>query len=101
MSEEAIIVCGLVILALSAVAALGACVWELSPISRKAISRWSGRLKSKPKHLLWGLLGIAGLLWAVYVWPTPWSHYKQGSMNLRVNRFTGKTQHLAPSGWRN
>ena len=56
-------------------------------------------MKAKSKYLFWIVIGIALSLWAVYVWPTPWNHYKRGSNNLRVNRFTGKTQVLSDYGW--
>ena len=56
-------------------------------------------MKAKSWYLLWVVIGSGGLLWAVFVWPTPWNHYKQGSTNLRVNRFTGRTELLERNGW--
>ena len=39
------------------------------------------------------------LLFAGYVWPTRYEHYKAGSVNIRVNRFNGATDKLTVAGW--
>jgi len=44
-------------------------------------------------------IGIAALLFAYLIWPTPYKEYKSGSMNLRVNRLTGRTEILSYRGW--
>lgn len=46
------------------------------------------------------LIGVAVTIFAYFIWPTPWKEYKSGPANLRVNRFTGRTQVLAYNGWR-
>lgn len=38
--------------------------------------------------------------WLLLVWPTPWKYFKNGSTNLRVNRFSGNTETLGRNGWR-
>ncbi len=46
------------------------------------------------------VLAVAGaLIFALFIWPTPYSHYKSGSTNYRVNRFTGSTERLTGAGW--
>lgn len=52
------------------------------------------------KVLFW-----AGIIaFALFVWPTMYKEYKQGSGSyssiVRVNRFTGHTQCLTGDGWR-
>ncbi len=42
---------------------------------------------------------VFAFLWLAFIWPTPWREYKQGSRNLRVNRFTGAAGYLTDSGW--
>jgi len=37
--------------------------------------------------------------WLMFVWPTPWREYKSDGVNLRVNRFIGKTESLTIVGW--
>jgi hypothetical protein len=59
------------------------------------------KLQVKPKALK-RLLIIAGLcVWGYFIWPTPWKEYKAGSINFRVNRFTGTTYQLSARGWVN
>lgn len=51
-------------------------------------------MKLATKILMWAACLVALAVWLVFVWPTQWEHYKQGNHNIRVNRFTGKTEVL-------
>jgi hypothetical protein len=42
---------------------------------------------------------VMALLWGVYIWPTPYQHYKSGSKNYRVNRFNDAAYVLDEDGW--
>ena len=52
----------------------------------------------KPIH--WVLI-VAGVLFFLLVWPTPYQIYKHPKGPVyRVNRFTGKTEGATSDGWR-
>jgi hypothetical protein len=51
------------------------------------------------KQIACVIAAAIALLFAAYVWPTQWQYFKRGSENLRVNRFTGATEHLTRDGW--
>jgi hypothetical protein len=51
------------------------------------------------RHVVYVAAALAAVIFAGFVWPTPYQHYKSGSLNLRVNRFTGTTQRLTVHGW--
>ena len=47
------------------------------------------------------LLAAALLVCAAwFVWPTPYRAYRIAGERVRVSRLTGRTEVLAPSGWR-
>ena len=51
----------------------------------------------KPYH--WVLIAV-GVLFLVFVWPTPYQIYKHPTgQAYRVNRFTGVTEVALPRGW--
>lgn len=56
-------------------------------------------MNKHPEMAPWLIAPVLIITFVYFVWPTPYSQYKSGATNLRVNRFTGKTQYLSDSGW--
>ena len=53
---------------------------------------------------LWTLAVAVGLLFAVFVWPTPYGYDHLGGLNgvsvpVRINRFTGRAEMMRGDGW--
>lgn len=46
-----------------------------------------------------GAITIGILVFCLFVWPTPYQYFKEGSENIRVNRLTGHVQRLGGRGW--
>lgn len=57
-------------------------------------------MKTLPQYLALALLAALAVLFAVYVWPTPYNYFQSGTHTFRVNRFTGETKMLSYEGWR-
>lgn len=53
------------------------------------------------KPRTWASFGIAigAAFWFVFIWPTPFRYFKEGSRNVRVNRFTGHASYLYGGRW--
>lgn len=64
-----------------------------------AYANWA-RVKAIPARA-WKCLAVAAgvLLWLTFIWPTPYRYLKEGSRNVRVNRFTGNVSELYGGQW--
>lgn len=39
------------------------------------------------------------VLWALFIWPTPWQYHVAGQSIVRINRFTQSYQIVTERGW--
>ena len=52
--------------------------------------------KERKGRIGWWLAGIA---FALFIWPTPWQYDKSGRLSVRTERITGEVQSLGYEGW--